>query len=123
MEEKNISVLLVDDDPFAREVFVLVMEHHGMRVFPVEDAASALAFLEKNEADIIMIDLFLPESDGYQLLKEIRTASLARSAKLVATTAYYSHDTAQEAISRGFDGFVPKPFDAAGLAAYLSSVV
>lgn len=123
MDKDNISVLLVDDDPFAREIFVLVMEHHGLQVFAVGDAASALKFLESNVSDIILIDLFLPESDGYQLLKKIRSISVAQNSKMVATTAYYTHDTAQEVMSRGFDGFVPKPFSAEELATYLLSVV
>lgn len=123
MAEGEISILFVDDDPHACEIFSLVMTHHKLPATVAQDAETALEYLSSHECDVVLIDLFLPKSDGYQLLQNIREARLAPNSKMVATTAYHTNDTAQEVQTRGFDGFLPKPFDVGELVAYLQSVV
>lgn len=117
-----LSVLLVDDDPHSQAVFELVMQHFKLPFSVVEDAETALSFLEKNSPDIVLMDIFLPGLDGYQALDRIRRRALAPRSRIIATTAYYTHDTEQEVLQRGFDGYVPKPFDK-GLVSYLKSLV
>ena len=117
-----LSVLLVDDDPHSQAVFELVMQHFNLPFSMVDDAESALTFLEANAPDIVLMDIFLPGLDGYQALDRIRRTALAPGSLIIATTAYYTHDTEQEVLQRGFDGYVPKPFDK-GLVSYLQSVV
>jgi CheY-like chemotaxis protein len=117
-----LSVLLVDDDPHSQAVFELVMNHFKLPFSMVDDAESALSFLEAHTPDIVIMDIFLPGLDGYQALDRIRRAALAPSSVIIATTAYYTNDTEQEVLQRGFDGYVPKPFDK-GLVQYLQSVV
>lgn len=123
MDKAPISVLLVDDDPHMRNIFELVMTYHQLPVEIVPDAEAAIAYLTQHVADIVVIDLFLPGLDGYQALKQIRTTALDPHCKIIATTAYYTNDTQQEVIRRGFDGYLPKPFEAVKLVAYLESIV
>lgn len=117
------TVLLVDDDPDACAIFRLVMDHHHLPVTIVPNAETAIDYLRSNSADIVVLDLFLPGLDGFQALNQIRKTALAPGSRFVATTAYYTNDTQQEVIERGFDGYIPKPFDSAGLVAYLESVM
>lgn len=118
----DMSVLLVDDDPHACEVMQLVLRHHNVPLTIVGDAETALDYLQSNSPDIVIMDIFLPGIDGYQALKRIRQSSLLPSGRFVATTAYYTNDTEQEAITRGFDGYIPKPFDSSNLVAYLEMI-
>jgi CheY-like chemotaxis protein len=121
MNGQPLSVLLVDDDFDAQSVFELVMQHHKVPFNIVGDAESALDFLKTHTPDIVVMDIFLPGMDGYQALDRIRRSALASRSRIIATTAYYTNDTQQEVIRRGFDGYVPKPFDE-GLVSYLQRI-
>ena len=123
VREKMVSVLLVDDDPHVGSIFELVMNHHQLPLAVVNDAEQAIDYLQNHVPSIIVVDLFLPGLDGYQLLREIRKIGLESHCRLVATTAYYTNDTQQEVLNRGFDGFLPKPFAAENLVPYLQSMM
>ena len=110
MSNHPMSVLLVDDDPDARSVFEIVMQHHNIPFSVFGDAESAIDFLKTNSPDVVIMDIFLPGLDGYQALDRIRRSPFAAHSRIVATTAYYTNDTQQEVIQRGFDGYLPKPF-------------
>jgi CheY-like chemotaxis protein len=122
MNERPITVLLVDDDPDAQSVFELVMQHYKIPFNIVGDAETALDFLRTHTPDVVLMDIFLPGLDGYQALDRIRQSSIASGSRIVATTAYYTNDTQQEVIRRGFDGYLPKPFDE-GLPNYLRHII
>ena len=121
MSEHPITVLLVDDDFDAQSVFELVMQHYKVPFDIVGDAESALDFLKTHTPDVVLMDIFLPGMDGYQALDRIRRSATASSTRVIATTAYYTNDTQQEVIRRGFDGYLPKPFDD-GLVGYLQHI-
>jgi len=122
MNYSDITVLLVDDDPDAQQVFEIVMNHHNVPYTIVGDAESALDYLRSHSPDVVLMDIFLPGLDGYQALDRIRQASLAPTSRIIATTAYYTRDTQDEVLQRGFDGYLAKPFDE-GLISYLQKVV
>ena len=123
MPDNTMSVLLVDDDPDACHIFELVMQHHRLPYEIAEDAESALEMLKKHMPDIVVLDLFLPGMDGYQALDRIRRMSSAPECKIVATTAYYTQETQNEVITRGFNGYLPKPFDPSTFVNYLHTVL
>jgi CheY-like chemotaxis protein len=123
MEATPIKVMLVDDDPSACDVFRLVMKHYDYPILVAEDAETALGYLQTYQPDVIVLDIFLPGLDGYQALKHIRREALAPASRVVATTAYYTSDTEQEALRQGFDGYLAKPFDPNALVKFLRDVV
>jgi CheY-like chemotaxis protein len=116
------SVLLVDDDPYSQGVFELVMKHYDLPFIVLDDAETALDFLKTNSPDVVLMDIFLPGIDGYQALDRIRKMSQMPTCRVIATTAYYTHDTEQEVLKRGFDGYIAKPFDK-NLIAYLEHIL
>lgn len=121
MSEYPVSILLVDDDPDVQAVFELIMTHHQLPHAVVGDAESALDYLRSYTPDVVLMDIFLPGLDGFQALSRIRQASLARGSRIIATTAFYTFDTQQEVLNRGFDGYLSKPFDE-GLVDYLRNL-
>lgn len=123
MQTTPIKVMLVDDDPNACDVFRLVMNHYDYPILIAGDAETALDYLQTYQPDVIVLDIFLPGLDGYQTLKQIRRESLAPTSRVVATTAYYTSDTEQEALRQGFDGYLAKPFDPNALVGFLHDVV
>jgi CheY-like chemotaxis protein len=119
----RFSVLLVDDDPDTHNLFQMVLDHHNHELVIVKDAESALHYLRANTPDIIVMDIFLPGIDGFQALHQIRKDSLAPNCGVVATTAYYTSDTKDEVLSRGFSGYLPKPLNTSTLVKYLEQII
>ncbi len=123
MTSLPLSVLLVDDDRDARNVFQMIVEHYHLQITVVESAEDAYKYLTKSTPDVIVMDIFLPGIDGYQALHHIRKHGLAPSSAVVATTAYYTPDTAREVLAWGFNGYLQKPFDPDTLVSYLEQMV
>mgnify|MGYP001445056603 CR=1 FL=1 len=122
MRDNTLSVLLVDDDPYVCDICQLIFQHHQLPLTTVNNAVTALEYLSTHGADVIILDLFLPDMDGYRVLDAIRRMPHGPQTKVVATTAYYTNDTGQEIIERGFDGYLPKPLQADTLIRYLQSI-
>ena len=122
MAAPEFSVLLVDNDPYMCEIFELILDYHEIPICIFSEATGALEYLQSNKVSLIIIELYLPEIDGYQLLIRIRASGLAPDSKIIATSADYSDHTAQETQSNGFDGFIPKPFDVGGIVPYLRRI-
>lgn len=122
MTSESLNVLLVDDDPHSQAVFELVMKHYDLAFTIVDDAETALDYLKSHRPDVVVMDIFLPGLDGYQALDRIRRMADISNCRVIATTAYYTHDTEQEVIRRGFDGYVAKPFDK-NLIGYLADII
>lgn len=123
MSSEPFSVLLVDDDPDACAIFKLVMDHHHLPFTIIMSAEEALDYLKGHSPDVVLMDLFLPGMDGYRALDLIRQSGGSSNICVIATTAYYTHDTEQEAIQHGFNGYMPKPFLGDTLIPYLRTVV
>jgi CheY-like chemotaxis protein len=120
---KSMNVVLIDDDPHTRNLFEMVLGHHQIGIQVYKDAESALKDLPNLSPDVVVIDLFLPGLDGYQMFDRIRSKSLAPRSRFVAITAYYTNDTEQEITKRGFDGYLAKPISADGLVKYLNTLL
>lgn len=104
----KIRVLLVEDDPDARDVYVLLLEAHGADVAAVGTVRDARAALEARAFDVLVSDIGLPDEDGYDLIAHVR-AHLA-GLPSVAITAYGGEFERERAIGAGFDEFLSKPF-------------
>lgn len=110
------SVLLIDDDPDTQAVFQDVLDHYEIDLSVAFNKASALAALAEHVPDVIVLDIFLPDTDGYKLLKLIRNLPQPVRCPIVATTAYYTSDLMAQLQERGFDGCLLKPLDPGTLA-------
>ncbi len=119
----RITVLVVDDDPNIQSLFQLVLDHHGMELVAVADQDDAMAYLAEHRPDVIVVDIFLPASDGYKLFQAIRSLPHLQGCPVVATTAYYTTDTITDIERSGFDGYLLKPLDPQELVAYLKNVM
>lgn len=69
-EQKKI--LVVEDDPAMRDIVSLKLQNSGFTVFQAQDGKEALEVFDKNHPDLILLDLMLPEVDGFTVLETIR---------------------------------------------------
>jgi CheY-like chemotaxis protein len=119
----RLTVLVVDDDPNIQSLFQMVMDHHDIDLVSVADQDAAMDYLADHTPSVIVVDIFLPASDGYKLLQAIRSLPHLERCPVVATTAYYTTDTITDIERSGFDGYLLKPLDPQDLVAYLKSVM
>jgi len=123
MGDSILTILLVDDDPDTQDIFAILVAFHGAKLRAVHDAESALNYLENHQPDLIVIDLFLDEVDGYQTLQLIRQSPFKPRCPMVATTAYYSPMTMSLSLLNGFDGYLEKPLSVNNLWPYFEELI
>jgi DNA-binding NtrC family response regulator len=99
------TLLIVDDEKATREGLRAALEGR-FDVYAAEDAAAAMALLEKDRYDVMLADLRLPKEDGLKLIE--RAKSLSRPPVCILMTAYGSEEVAVEAMKRGADDYLPK---------------
>ncbi|OYW05403.1 MAG: hypothetical protein B7X11_01980 [Acidobacteria bacterium 37-65-4] len=109
------TVLLVEDDEAERNAVAAVVREAGHSVATAGSGREALAFLERRAADVVVLDLGLPDVDGLDLLP--RLVSVEGNATVVVLTGRDDIQTVVEAMKRGADGFLVKPVDVATLQA------
>jgi DNA-binding NtrC family response regulator len=105
----NANILVVDDDPDIREVLKDRLESLGHRVLTAASGAEGLELLEKQNPQIVLLDIEMPAMSGLETLKEIRKREL--DITVVMITAYGTIERAVEAMKEGAYDFIPKPFE------------
>ncbi len=106
------KILLAEDD--MRNVFALklVLNEHGMEVIRAENGREALELLEIHpNIDMILMDIMMPEMDGFETMKRIRSSSKYKNLPMLALTAKAMKDDKQKCIDSGANDYVTKPID------------
>jgi two-component system, NtrC family, response regulator AtoC len=102
-----LNVLIVDDEPAIRQVLAAAISKAGHTAETAASAAEALAKLGKGSFDVVVSDIFMPVTDGIELLKLARAQGI--DAAFVMVTAFSSVDSAIEAIRAGAHDYISKP--------------
>jgi PAS domain S-box-containing protein len=117
------SVLVADDNPAGRE---LVREILNNMVSSLEEAANGSETLEKIRQappDLVLLDIQMPEMDGFQVLREIRGDPALKHLRVVALTAFAMQGDRDRALEAGFDDYITKPVTGAKRKAQLDATV
>ena len=120
----DLRVLVVDDEPDARELIAAVLKGRGAEVVAVESGADALAELERQSFHAMVSDIGMPDMDGYALIKKIRRLPAERGGRLpaVALTAYAAGEDRIRAMTAGYQTHISKPVEPAELATAVASL-
>lgn len=124
-ELKGLRILIVDDEPDARELMTTVLEQCRAEVLTVASAAEMREKIEEFNPHILVSDIGLPEEDGYDLIRKVRAKEKKTNSKrvpAVALTAYARVEDRMKALAAGFQMHVPKPVEPAELAAVIASL-
>ncbi|MDQ5836597.1 MAG: PAS domain S-box protein [Acidobacteriota bacterium] len=124
-ELDGLKVLVVDDDVDACEMIRATFEHCGSRVKTSVSAAEALALVEDWNPNILVADISMPEMDGYQLIRRVRTlgARDGGGVPAVALTALARVEDRVKALSAGYQMHVSKPVEPDELREVVASLV
>lgn len=112
-------ILLVEDDPLQQELVENALQPHGLEVRPAGTAAAARARLDN--ADLVILDLGLPDGDGLDLLSELR--EWHPEVPVVVVSARASVEDRVLGLALGADDYVPKPFDLRELSLRVRAVL
>ena len=116
------SVLVVDDEPQVAWVLRLSLEHEGYRTHTASNGVEALEELEKHHPNLMVLDLMMPEMDGWSVLKEMTKLPDGQRPRVVIVSALTGPDDKEKATALGADAFVPKPFDVEELIGVLGGL-
>jgi signal transduction histidine kinase len=120
----GLRLLVVDDDPGARELISGMLAGFGAQVSVAEGGQAALKLLFAERPDVLIADLGMPEMDGYALIEQVRALDPDFGGKTpaVAVTAYASPQDRLRALQAGYQNHVAKPVEAEELAIVIASL-
>jgi CheY-like chemotaxis protein len=104
-------ILVVDDEPDIVRLVVKIMEGRGHVVDTAPDGLTAIARVQADPPDVLILDLNLPRIDGWEVCKRLKSDERTRNVPIVMmTAAYVSVDDADRGTELGADDYVIKPF-------------
>jgi CheY-like chemotaxis protein len=115
-------VLVVDDNVDAADSTALLLNLDGYDAHSVHSAQAALDAAVSLQPDVVLLDIGLPEMDGYDVAKRLRALSCDASTKIVALTGYGQPEDRARAARAGFDDFLVKPVQMEVLNGLLKSL-
>jgi two-component system cell cycle response regulator DivK len=107
----DVSILYIEDNPENRLLVKRVLEAEGHTVLEAADAATGLEIARQKQPDLILLDINLPEVDGYQLARQFRDMPDLQKIPILAVTANVMKGDRERTLAAGCDGYIPKPLD------------
>jgi CheY-like chemotaxis protein len=123
MSLEALKVLIVEDDGDSLDGILEIFRYHNIESYGAESAEAALKLLDQVKPSLAILDLALPEVDGWELLNIIRRDPIVGSIPVVALTAFHSANVARQAIDAGFNAYFSKPIDAISFVPELERVL
>ena len=115
-------ILVVEDQEDDRQIIRDVLAGTGYAITEAEDGEQALVAVSKERPDLILMEILLPNMDGYEAMRRIRTDPTLLSIPIIAVTSYAPNEEEQKARAAGCDDFVPKPYSPPEIAGENSAV-
>jgi DNA-binding response OmpR family regulator len=104
------KILIVDDEPNIVMSLEYTFKKKGFEVFIARDGSEALEILKNNIPDIVLLDIMMPNVDGFQTLKQIRNTQSLEATKVVFLTAKNKASDIEKGLNLGADKYLLKPF-------------
>jgi len=117
MDNKGIQkgssqkILVVEDNQDNRELVVKVLKIKGYHVIEAVDGEEAIEKTRAENPDLILMDLFIPKIDGYEVTRRLKRDIDLKSIPIIALTAHAMKGDMEVALAAGCDGYIPKPID------------
>lgn len=106
---KNAGILIVDDSELNRRLLSVMLREYHFVTYEAEDGNEALEIIGKKIPEMILMDLYMPNMDGYSALKRLKNNKTTASIPVLAVTASASAEERENVIAAGFDAYITKP--------------
>jgi pilus assembly protein CpaE len=117
------KVLLVDDDDILRKMTGALLAKQGFEVVPIENGPKTIEYLKTNTPDIILLDVMMPDMDGFTVCREIRTNPATARIPIIMLTALDSVENKLKGFEVGADDYLAKPCDIAELTVRINLMI
>lgn len=109
------SILIADDYEDNRELLRLMLESEGYTIREARNGHEAVELARADSVSLALIDLSMPQLDGWGALRQLRADERTRAIPCIAVTAFASNQDRQLALAAGFDAYISKPYRAKDL--------
>ena len=114
------KVLSIDDDPAMTELLTLLLKTHGLDAYMANSGEDGLKLIHKISPDVVILDLMMPEMDGWQVCTQVRSFS---TVPILILSALDSPGLVAKALDGGADDYLVKPVPSGVLVAHLNTLV
>ncbi|WP_037601656.1 response regulator transcription factor [Streptacidiphilus rugosus] len=123
MDTAEASLLVVDDEPNIRELLSASLRFAGFRVASAATGAEAVAQVARSRPDLVVLDVMLPDADGFSLVRRLRDDSERDKIPVIFLTAKDGVDDKINGLTAGGDDYVTKPFSLEELIARIRAIL
>jgi two-component system response regulator ResD len=116
-------ILLVEDEERIRKVINIIIRGEDILVDEAEDGALAVDKISKNDYDLVILDLMIPEIDGFGVLERIRGEERTRELPVIIVSARTSDKDILDGLKGGANYYIPKPFEPQELISSLELIL
>jgi DNA-binding NtrC family response regulator len=121
VEVNRGSLLVVDDNETNRDLLTRYLERQGHKVTTAENGHRALEIIKKNAFDLLLLDIMMPEMNGYQVLQHLKSSDDLRDIPVIVISALDEMDSAVRCIQAGAEDYLLKPFNPVLLGARIKT--
>ena len=107
----SARILYIEDNPDNRMLTKRILMVEGYEVLEAEDGPGGLAVAEKEDLDLILVDINMPGMDGYEVTKRLRQMPKLDNVPIIALTANVLRGDREKSLDAGCDGYIQKPLD------------
>lgn len=118
-----VRILIIDDHPTNLKLMRVLLESEGYLTQTAASAEAALAMLHDNPPDLILTDIQLPDMDGLELTRKLKSVSATAAVPVVAVSAFAHADDRARALDAGCAAYFSKPLDTAAFCAAIRAFI
>ncbi|QTA90571.1 SpoIIE family protein phosphatase [Desulfonema magnum] len=117
------DLLVVDDNDMNRDLLSRHLKRQGHSVTVAENGREALSMIQAHTYDVVLLDIMMPEMDGYQVLQHLKSSEAWRDIPVIMISALNEMNSVVRCIEMGAEDYLPKPFDPILLKARIGAVL
>lgn len=121
--EKFMNVLIVDDEPDLVETLTLMLKNHGFRVTSASNGIEGLEKAKTELPDIIILDLMMPEMDGFEMCKQLKSNEETSGIPIIILTAKSDTESRFKTFKYKADYYIVKPFHLPNLVSKINELL
>lgn len=106
-----VKILIVEDDALSREMLTLRLQRRGFQVIAASDGRGGLDLAQAAGPDLIIMDMSLPNLDGFEVTRRLKAAAATRRIPVIALTAHAMAGDREKCLEAGCDDYESKPVD------------
>ena len=108
MSAKRSKILVVEDDPFLLELYQMKLNEEGFEVFVAHNGREGFEVAEANQPELILLDILMPEVDGYEMLKKIKASAQTKKIPVIIFSNLSQREEIEKGLRLGAADFIVK---------------